>query len=169
MSGGHKADGSEESDKVKVACAPCMPTQEEVTLPNTTQHVYALHNTTHYPFRSWCKFCVAGKAKANPHFKKDSDRVQSENIVSLDYAFLGDRENESDADDECDVADHRDRSGNLKVLVARDHKSKYVFANVVPRKGDHPYVVHREGEDLTSILGYKRVILIIPAKYPPRA
>ena len=44
--GGPQADESEDSDKVKVACAPCMPTQEEVDL----------HNTTHYPFRSWCKF-----------------------------------------------------------------------------------------------------------------
>ena len=120
MSGGQKVDGSEEGDKVKVACVPCMPTQEEVDV----------HNTTHYPFRSWCRFCVAGKAKANPHFKKDSDRVQSENVVSLDYAFLGARENDSDADDECDTVDHRDSSGNLKVLVARDHKTKYVFANV---------------------------------------
>ena len=72
---------SEESEVVKVACMPCMPTQEEVEI----------HNATHFPFRSWCKFCVAGKAKANPHWKKDDSRAQGEHVVSLDYAFLGDK------------------------------------------------------------------------------
>ena len=113
LSGG-LGDGvvSTEGVDAKVACVPCMPTQQEVEI----------HNATHVPFRSWCPYCVAGKAKANPHFRKASDRVQSENIVSLDYAFIGDRKDaDSDADDETEEVDHRDSSGNLKVLVSRDH------------------------------------------------
>ena len=106
--GGVIGQGAEGQD-AKVACVPCMPTQEEVDA----------HNATHVPFRSWCPFCVAGKAKANPHFKKDSERAKIENTVSLDYAFIGDAaQAESDADDESD--DHRDNNGNLKVLVPRD-------------------------------------------------
>ena len=70
-----------------------MPTTEEVEV----------HNATHVPFRSWCAFCVAGKAKANPHFIKEKNKVQSENVASLDYAFIGDKAGEeSDADDEAE-------------------------------------------------------------------
>ena len=54
-----------------------MPSQEEIDV----------HNATHIPFRNWCAFCVAGKAKEDPHFKKDDVSVM-ENVVSLDYAFL---------------------------------------------------------------------------------
>ena len=133
--------GIEEGLEAKIACKPCMPTQDEVDR----------HNATHVRFRSWCPFCVAGKAKANPHFKRDSDKVLSENVVSLDYAFIGDREadagGDSDADDEDEPADYRDSKGNLKVLVGRDRRTSYVMSNVVPRKGDHPYVVHRVGQD----------------------
>ena len=28
-----------------------------------------LHNVTHYPFRSWCACCVAGRAPAAPHYR----------------------------------------------------------------------------------------------------
>ena len=82
----------EEGEEAKVACAPCMPTQEEVER----------HSTTHVPFRSWCVFCVAGKAKANPHFKRNAETVQGENVVSLDYAFIGDRPATTDADSDAD-------------------------------------------------------------------
>ena len=143
----------EDGETAKLACVPCMPTHEEVEA----------HNATHVPFRSWCAFCVAGKAKANPHFKGSNKVVQGENVVSLDYAFIGDRpptaDGDSDADSETETGGYRDSQGNLKVLVSRDRKRGYVCANVVPSKGDHPYVVHRVGHDLSNIMGYKRVIL----------
>ena len=86
--GGHAGTRGEtgeeaEGQDAKVGCVPCMPTQEEVDV----------HNATHVPFRSWCPFCVAGKAKANPHFRKDSERVKNENIVSLNMTFLSCFEN----------------------------------------------------------------------------
>ena len=61
--GGQRATGEGEREEgldARVACVPCMPTQDEVDI----------HNATHVPFRSWCPFCVAGKAKANPHLRK---------------------------------------------------------------------------------------------------
>ncbi len=155
-SGGIQGE-EEEGQEAEVACKPCMPTEEEVEK----------HNATHIPFRSWCPYCVAGKAKCNPHFKKDGDRPSSVNVVSLDYAFIGDKsvveqeEEEKDEEEEGEVEE--DESGgeksNLTVLAMRDRKHGYVCASVVPRKGDHPYTVHRVGYDLSNILGYKRVIL----------
>ena len=135
-----------------VVCKPCMPTKEEVEI----------HNATHVPFRNWCVFCVKGKAKSDPHFEKDT-RESEGNVVSIDYAFLGTKEDEvqgaddeedGDADDEGD-----DGPTNLKILVLRDRRTKYITSSVVPRKGDHPYAVHRVGQDISNILGYKRVFL----------
>ena len=74
----------EEGQEAKAACQPCMPTQEEVDL----------HNVTHVPYRNWCPFCVAGKAKANPHFKRDNSVADSANVVSIDYAFWGTSESQ---------------------------------------------------------------------------
>ncbi len=34
------------------------------------------HNLTHTPFRSWCPFCVAGRAKQWPHLKIKDDDVK---------------------------------------------------------------------------------------------
>ncbi len=73
------AGTEEDSHAAKLVCAPCMPTSAEVEL----------HNATHVPFRSWCAFCVAGKAKCNPHFRKATDRVSGVRVVDIDYAFLG--------------------------------------------------------------------------------
>ena len=135
-----------------MVCKPCLPSQEEVDI----------HSATHIPFRNWCAFCVAGKAKEDPHFKKDEHEVL-ENVVSLDYGFMSKKnrvtkrdseEAESDADEEDDSEDPS--KAVLKVLVLRDRRTKYVTATVVPRKGDHPYAVHRVGIDITSVLGYKR-------------
>ena len=30
------------------------------------------HNVTHLPFRSWCPYCVTGKAQDRPHKKSEN-------------------------------------------------------------------------------------------------
>ena len=69
----------EEANGILVPKAPVLPSAEEIER----------HNACHIPFRSWCKFCVAGKAKANPHFQKFECRPCDANVVQLDYAFMG--------------------------------------------------------------------------------
>lgn len=128
-----------------------MPTSAEVEL----------HNATHVPFRSWCAFCVAGKAKCNPHFRKATDRVSGVRVVDIDYAFLGqegDLKPDEVEEDEISVpavsssgTETQPDAVCLTVLVLRDRDSKYVTASVVPRKGDHPYTVHRVGHDISNI------------------
>ena len=156
MTTGVNVEVAEEGQNAKVANKPMMPSQEEVEL----------HETTHIPFRSWCPFCVAGKAKANPHMSQGECQPCGVNIVSIDYAFLGDKappkeqeegSSDEDADDEAEEATNTKK--NLTVLVMRDRVTRYVTASVVPRKGDHPYTVQRVGTDITEVLGYKRVII----------
>ena len=51
---------SEEGDKVNSIKTPEGPSQREIED----------HMANHIPFRSWCPFCVAGKAVSGPHHSK---------------------------------------------------------------------------------------------------
>ncbi len=148
--------GEEEGQEPKVPSHGVKPSQEEIDR----------HNATHIPFRNWCPFCVAGKAKDNPHFSEEVDPLSGVNVVQIDYLFLGDKEenegpvvedaDEEDADSEREEEDLKNGK-TMPVLVLRDRKHKYITARVVPRKGRHPYTVRRLGQDITQILGYNRV------------
>ena len=52
---------------------------------------YDEHMRTHLPFRSWCEFCVKGKAKADPHKRgiAEKSKIQERGIptIGIDYTF----------------------------------------------------------------------------------
>ena len=68
---------AEEAQRAKVLRMESAPNAQEVED----------HMATHMPFRSWCPYCVAGKAVSDPHRKNDGRGTVP--IVSLDYAFMG--------------------------------------------------------------------------------
>ena len=93
----------EEGEQAKTMNVGHKPSVEEVNM----------HNLTHIPFRSWCPFCVAGKAKDNPH-RGVEDQEAGVNIVDMDYMFLSGKEPSvevgidqvsEDEDDEEEVVD----------------------------------------------------------------
>ena len=45
------------------------------------------HETTHLPYRSWCKHCVGGRGKDAAHKKQDTQGELHE--MHFDYAFMG--------------------------------------------------------------------------------
>ena len=53
----------DESRVPKVRRGPMEPTREE----------RLLHEATHMPFRSWCRFCVIANAESNPQFKRKEE------------------------------------------------------------------------------------------------
>ena len=119
------------------------------------------HNATHMPFRSWCAFCVAGKAKANAH-RMVKDVSGGVNKVSIDYMFLSDEKTDSgvsQVDEESPEGLEDSSKGSMPTLALRDHRTKYFTMTVVPRKGPHPYAVRRLGEDMTKILGYDSAVI----------
>ena len=71
----------EESQKVKTLPSPSPPSRQEMLE----------HNITHWPFRSWCNHCIAGKAKANKHSPTGGMSQSEVPVVSMDYAFKGDK------------------------------------------------------------------------------
>ena len=53
--------------------------------PSPTAEELRIHRLTHYPFRSWCPACVAGRAKSWPHRRQESDEgIEGVPSVSFD-------------------------------------------------------------------------------------
>eukprot|EP00972_Heterocapsa_arctica_P070023 10343425-Heterocapsa_arctica.AAC.1 len=46
------------------------------------------HNA-HLPRRSWCRHCVRGCGKVDPHEKAAEEREHGAPTIAIDYAFLG--------------------------------------------------------------------------------
>ena len=126
----------------------CLPVEEGEqairlrTLPSPTppsRQEMLEHNLTHWPFRSWCKHCVAGKAKANRHSPSGGLAESEVPVVSFDYMFMGDKSNESEEDDHANSDEVYDRDNldedKANILVARDSKSRTCAAIPVPKKG----------------------------------
>jgi len=74
-------EAGEEEVKQKEIRSPGQPTKAEKER----------HELTHYPFRSWCKHCVRGKGKENPHRRskvaegKEDEKEVPE--IHIDYCF----------------------------------------------------------------------------------
>ena len=84
---------------------------------------------THIPFRDWCPHCVRGKSKSEPHHRAVRDATEIPD-VSLDYMFMGSGNSEEQL--------------GMPILVARDRKTGWCMAGVVPSKeGKCPHAVRR--------------------------
>jgi len=84
------------------------------------------HEVCHVPYRAWCRHCVAGRGRAEPHYHHENgeDAVP---VVGLDYGYLGDAEQDPDAS---------------PILFTKDGKTRWPTADVVPSKGpQHPHSV----------------------------
>ena len=68
----------EEAREGKTRALPKGPSAEQMRI----------HRLTHYPFRSWCPQCVAGRAKSWPHFRQEVDEVGEVPTTCFDYCFL---------------------------------------------------------------------------------
>ena len=115
----------EETEDLRVAPSPLMPTSSEVEE----------HRITHYPYRSWCKFCQMCKALREKRPGGNDKRIP---VVGMDYFYMTDgglkTKVELDMDDE-EVNQKRESGELVKCLLVRCFATKAVFAHVVPCKG----------------------------------
>ena len=105
-----KREAEQEGREVQVRRKPDGPTDEE----------WRKHRVTHYPFRNWCPYCVAARAKSWPHVRSPiEDNREKLADICFDYCFL------------------RDKPGgeSVPVLVGRERHSRMTLAHVVPHKG----------------------------------
>ena len=77
------------------------------------------HDATHFPPRSWCPHCVAGRGMASQHRQSDEERLGQVGELHFDYCFLRSEPGEPPA----------------TTLVGVDRYTHAVLAHVVPRKG----------------------------------
>ena len=72
---------TEEGAKIRGKTIVTGPSREE----------YDEHMRVHVPFRSWCEFCIKGKAKADPHKRgtPEKSKIEKRGIptVGTDYTF----------------------------------------------------------------------------------
>ena len=110
------------------------------------------HERNHLPFRNWCKHCVFGRAKNNPHKATDREEYGIAKI-SMDYMYL----NEERAPGVPRPAEVQGEG--LPILVSLDSNTKAIFANAVPNKGECEYATRRAAQDYGKLLGYKKFII----------
>ena len=66
----------EETQPIRMANDPKQPTVQE----------YEAHRCTHQPYRSWCKWCVQGRCRGQPH--KPSQTGSTTPRICMDYFFI---------------------------------------------------------------------------------
>ena len=133
----------EEVQPAKTMPTPDMPTEAEVEE----------HRVDHLPYRSWCRECLEGFGREDAHLT--SDHAHEIPIVSLDYMFMSSR-----GVFERHEWQPAEGEKSLKVLVARDSRSRSVFAHAVPCKGvdEKRFSVDEVVKDI-EWLGYSKVIV----------
>ena len=132
---GECIDQEESPDAIGVR-KPTLPTQKEIDD----------HMLNHMPFRNWCPHCIRGRAKAHPHLSKsDEDRISSVPVVSIDYAFMSNRQVKGE-------------EKGMPILVMKDRESKQIKSRVVPAKGTNGFAIQVLNDFLNG-LGYRKVIL----------
>ena len=112
----------------------------EPTLQEWQDHLAAQH----FPFRIWCRHCVAGRGKPFQH-AQDADDSKAIPTFSWDYGYMGDKDAGFKASEFC-------------MVIGRDHRDKWVAGHPVPQKGVHNWVVQSVARDLV-MSGHPRMIL----------
>jgi len=141
-----KADpAEEEAEEAMVIKVEVKPSKEEVEK----------HNTTHLPWRSWCKYCVFGRGKNRGHRKqKHNGNVPT---VHADYMYMKEDEKERKKRKADNKGEEYEDDG-MPILVMKEKPGGWITAHVMPEKGVHPYSVKRVNQTM-KLLGYKKIIL----------
>ena len=140
-----KAEEGSEEDKMKerwenLVCSPCEADADEVVgrpykLPQNfrkpTKQEVLDHLPSHWPYRSWCKHCVAGRAVGSHHqSRSEEDREFARSgapTISVDHRLLGSEEDELSAH-------------SSPYLIMFDNASEALYAVAVPDKKAHDWV-----------------------------
>ena len=124
-----------------LVCTPCDQDDDEavgrpIKLPRNfrkpTKQEVMEHLPSHWPYRSWCKHCVRGRASGSHHqARSDEDREFARSgtpTVSIDHCCLG-----SEVDEES--------AHSSPYLIVFDNASEALYALAVPDKACHAWVV----------------------------
>ena len=158
-----------EVDNDEFRCEPCevepLRTAPNPILPSAAD--VEEHRLTHWPFRSWCKFCNLGRGTGEQH-RRDAEKQRSIAIVGIDYWYItssimkkrSELEQAEDSEGEVQLTAAREDGSIIKCIVVRCHQSKNTFAHFIPCKGadEDKYVANLLVTDI-SWMGHTRLIL----------
>ena len=100
---------------------------KSITQPITPSSLEVqIHERNHLPFRNWCHHCIRGRAKDDPHLKKELDKDREVVKISIDYFFMHEKE---DKDRPASV-----EGEGLPMLIMKGSPHKEIFAFAVPKK-----------------------------------
>ena len=148
-------EAEQDAEPLRVAKDPKLPSQEDVES----------HRCSHIPFREWCRHCVLGRGRGDPHLRTAGSSIP---VVGLDYFFIdGDKvkaRKELDYPDdpagEANLEAARAAGTLIKCLVVRCAATKNVFGHVIPRKGadEEDFAANRVVK-IVEWLGHTELIL----------
>ena len=120
-----------EESPVRVRRSPYTPTRAE----------REKHAVDHYPYRSWCRSCVAAHGRRDPHISKhDETGDGSVSVFAMDYGFFCD---ETVGTATSVAIPEEDEGKYAPILVCVDKVSRNVFSDLVHRKGGDEYAVSK--------------------------
>ncbi len=111
----HDAD-EQDTEPFKVARDPKLPSED----------VVECNRCSHIPFRSWCRWCVMGRGRGDPHLTSAGSSIP---IVGLDYFYIDDEsvkkreelDYEKDAAGEAALDEERAAGNLVKCMVVLCH------------------------------------------------
>ena len=148
-------EAEQDAEPLRVAKDPKLPSQQDVED----------HRCSHIPFREWCRHCVLGRGRGDPHLRTAGSTIP---IVGLDYFFIEHekiktRKELDYAEDEAGEAEleaARASGALIKCLVVRCAATKNVFGHVIPCKGadEEDFAANRVVK-IVEWLGHTELIL----------
>ena len=137
------SDCDGETSGMKVRPQPRKPSAQEVEN----------HMVDHYPWRSWCRYCVQSSSRGDHHQRQDEDQNDIP-VISFDYAFFTDgHSRDHEVNDE-----NAAKLGATPLLVTKDKRSEVLSADVVRCKGAEDASAIDHAVKHVQRLGYPEVI-----------
>ena len=109
----------------------------------------------HYPFRSWCRYCVMASSRSD-HHRRQAEDYHEVPVISCDYGFFTD----SRDDEERQLTEAEAIAvGTTPIFVIRDKRSKMIHADCVRCKGIEDAFPIETMTKRISGLGYPEVTI----------
>ena len=140
-----------ETAPVKVRTQPVQPSKKEVEE----------HEVTHYPYRSWCRYCVAASGRRDKHASVSQNADDEIACIACDYGFFTSKEDEEKPKEELEKK-------YTPFLATIDEKTKSTFGDVVHRKGADDWSIKVLLEHIVD-LGHPKIKLRSDGERPIKA
>ena len=85
-------------------------------LPKIPKAEREMHELTHTPFRTWCKYCMKGRGQNQQHRSHKDEETSEVPRISLDYLFMS-KEDE--------------RASSNPIIIMKNEGPGEIYARVV--------------------------------------